>query len=225
MPRLVLPILLMLAGCQNPGTEIVLPGVEPEPPELLLGHVPGGLPEGFYDDAALMTRAAIERYVALSDEITAQGGEGAERIAPMVSPEWRAEELSGFSYFEREGLRSMGVSTVSRFLVQSARLTPGSTVEVGAIACVDTTDVLVFPRDTADPPEILWQWHPHYEDFEGEESDWALIEQFLETPDLSWGSSEAVVFWFEGPTMESLVLTSTEPWWGVYSCPAESLSQ
>ena len=71
---------------------------------------------------------------------------------------------------------------------------------------------------SADPPESLWEWHPHYEDFEGEPSQWAKIEAFLESPDVSWGSPEAVVFWFEGPTMASLLLTSSEPWWGVYSC-------
>lgn len=210
--------LLALVGCQTLEQEIVLPGVDDPPPAVLLGHVPGGLPADFYEDAAEVTNEAVLRYVALSDQITAEGGVNPQSMKPLVSPEWWVVEREGFAYFVEEGFRTQGTSEVSQFLVQSARLTPNDTVEVGVIACVDTTDVIVFPTESPDPPEIIWQWHPDYEDFEGEASDWVAIEEFLDDPRVSWGSPQAVVFWFEGPTMDSLVLASSEPWWGVYSC-------
>ena len=211
--------LLSLAGCQTLEKEIVLPGTDDPSPEILLGHVPGGLPADFVEDAAIVTGEAVLAYVALSDQITAQGGANSHLMAPLVSPEWWVSEQEGFAYFVSEGLRTQGTSEVLQFLVQSARVTPRDTVEVGVIACVDTTGVLVFPIESPDPPDILWQWHPHYEEFEGEASQWANIEEFLDDPRVSWGSPEAVVFWFEGPTMDTLVLSSSEPWWGVYSCP------
>jgi len=218
-PTLVLTLsLLVLGGCDSVPSDTVLPGVASTTPGVLLGHVPGGLPADFYDRARDATSEAVSAYIALSEEITGSGGADPERLRLLVSPEWWPAEKAGFAYFGDQGLRTLGTSDVSRLLVQSARITAEGTIEVGVIACVDTTSVLILPLDSADPPESLWEWHPHYEDFEGEPSQWAQIEAFLESPDLSWGSPEAVVFWFEGPTMTSLLLTSSEPWWGVYSC-------
>ena len=55
--------LLALVGCQTLEQEIVLPGVDESPPAVLLGHVPGGLPADFYEDAAEVTGEAALRYV------------------------------------------------------------------------------------------------------------------------------------------------------------------
>jgi hypothetical protein len=211
-------MLVALAGCNTLQQEVVLPGQTPSTPQILLGHVPGGLPAGFSRDAESVTREAVLDYIALSDQITAAGGVNAQAMVPLVSPEWWVSEQDGFSYFVEKGLRTYGTSEVTTFLVQSARITSLDTVEVGVIACVDTTAVFLLPGQAADPPESVWQWHPHYEDFEGDSTQWAAIEVFLEQPGLSWGSPEPVVFWFEGPTMDSLVLTSSELWWGVYPC-------
>jgi hypothetical protein len=218
-PTLVFTLgLLVLGGCQSVASETVLPGIENTTPEILLGHVPGGLPADFYDRARDATSDSVRAYISLSDEITASGGMGSERLRPLVAPDWWPSEQQGFAYFGDQGLRTLGTSAVSRLLVQSARLTAQDTIEVGVIACVDTTGVLILPADSADPPESLWEWHPHYEDFQGEPAQWAQIEAFLDSPDVSWGSPEAVVFWFKGPTTGSLLLTSSQPWWGVYSC-------
>lgn len=217
-PILILTLsVLALTGCNSVPSETVLPS-DTTDPEILLGHVPGGLPADFYDRARASTGEAVRAYVALSDDISATGGADPERLRALVAPEWWPAEQEGFAYFGDQGLRTLGTSVVSGVLVQSARLTAEDTIEVGVIACVDTTPVLVLPSESADPPESLWDWHPHYEDFEGEPSQWAQIEAFLESPDVSWGSPEAVVFWFEGPSMGSLLLTSSEPWWGVYPC-------
>ena len=67
--------LLALVVCQNLEQEIVLPGVDDSPPAVFLGHVPGGLPADFYEDAAEVTGQAVLRYVALSDQITRSGGD------------------------------------------------------------------------------------------------------------------------------------------------------
>ena len=214
---LVVPI-LALGGCQFVDRESVAPGSDSAPDALLLGHVPGGVPEGFFEDARDASEDVLRRYIQVSESITAQGGGQSEPMRELVTPEWWSSEVDGFEYFQDENLRTVGESSLSRMLVQSARRTPANTIEVGVIACVDGTDLFVVPIDTPDPPESVWDWHPHYEDFEGAEAQWAEIEAFLTTPGVSWGSPEAVVFWFEGPTMGSLALASSEPWWGVYPC-------
>jgi hypothetical protein len=214
--------ILLVGGCQGPEGEVVAPAENENPDTVLLGHVPGGLPEAFLEDASEHSRVALQRYIELSDAISAQGGEGASELRPWVSPEWWPSEQESFAFYEETGSRSLGSSQLSRFLVQSARFTPRGTVEVGVIACVDTTDVFVLPVELRDPPALLWEWHPDYEDFPGGPAEWADIEGFLSHPDVSWGSAEPVVFWFEGPDLASLLLTSSSPWWGVYSCASSS---
>ena len=215
---LLIATVIMLTGCGMAESETVVPGVAPDTSEINFGLIPGGLPAGFYDDAEKHAGLAVERYIAVSDAITSTGATDISAMKNLVSPEWWETERSGFAHFVDNSLRTVGTSDVSRFLVQSARMTPGDMVEVGAIACIDTTGVFHLPVDAIDPPEEVWQWHPHYEDFEGDPGVWEEIEQFLEQPGLSWGTMEPVVFWFLGPAMESLVLTSSEPWWGVYPC-------
>ncbi|MGA1563125.1 MAG: hypothetical protein ACO35C_00705 [Pontimonas sp.] len=215
---LMIALVLTLTGCDTAEAETLVPGVTPDSPDINFGQIPGGLPAGFYDEAEENVSVAVERYIAMSDEITAAGASDISSMEALVSPEWWETERAGFSHFVENSLRTVGTSQVSRFLVQSARITPEDTVEVGAIACIDTTGVFHLPVDAPDPPEVLWEWHPHYEDFEGDPAVWAEIEQFLEQPGLSWGAVEPVVFWFLGPAMDSLVLTSSEPWWGVYPC-------
>jgi hypothetical protein len=210
--------LVTLTGCQTPETNTVAPGQATPSSEILLGHIPGGLPSGFYDHADTNARAALVRYIELSDQITATGGSEPQAMSALVGSDWWLAEQEGFAYFVDTGLRTVGTSEISKFLVQSARLTSQGTVEVGVIACVDTTGVFVLPLEADEPPEEIWQWHPDYEDFEGDAAQWAALEAFLEQPQLSWGSQDAVVFWFEGPTLDSLVLTRSEPWWGVYPC-------
>lgn len=209
-------LVLLMGGCQGPEADVVAPADEGD--TVLLGHVPGGLPEEFLDDAGEHSRAALQRYIELSDSISARGGQGASELRPWVSPEWWASERDGFVFYEETDSRTLGTSEVSRFRVQSARVTPRETIEVGVIACIDTTQVFVLPEQLEDPPALLWEWHPDYEDFAGDSGEWTDIDRFLSHPDVSWGSAEPVVFWFEGPTMASLLLSSSSPWWGVYSC-------
>ena len=209
---------LTLSGCQSVATEVVVPGVESAPPTVLLGHVPGGLPPGFLDQVRDVAADLVVNYLTRSENITADGGANPERIQGTVAPEWWPAEREGFEYFVVNNLRTVGVSEVSRVLVQSARITPTNTVEVGVIACVDSTQVFVLPALSPDPPDAVWEWHPHYEDFDGDLESWEAIETFLGNSLISWGELRAVVYWFEGPTLDSLLLEASEVWWGVYPC-------
>jgi hypothetical protein len=138
---LLITVAITLTGCGMAESETVVPGVAPDNSEINFGLIPGGLPEGFYDDAEEHAGQAVERYIAVSDAITSTGATDISAMKALVSPEWWETERSGFSHFVDNSLRTVGTSEVSRFLVQSARITPDDMVEVRAIACIDTTGV------------------------------------------------------------------------------------
>jgi len=76
----------------------------------------------------------------------------------------------------------------------------------------------VLPAEYADPPDVVWLWHPAYEDFEGDDQDWRSLEAYLAQPGLTWGEERAVQAWLVGEDVGSLVIDSWEQWWGVYEC-------
>ncbi len=127
----------------------------PETSEINFGLIPGGLPAGFYDDAEEHAGPAVERYIGVSDAITSAGATDISAMKALVSPEWWETERTGFSHFAENSLRTVGTSDVSRFLVQSARITPDDMVEVGAIACIDTTGCSIFPSMRQIPRSAL----------------------------------------------------------------------
>ena len=121
---LMIALVLTLTGCDTAEAETLVPGVTPDSPDINFGQIPGGLPAGFYDEAEENVSVAVERYIAVSDEITAAGAADISSMEALVSPEWWETERAGFSHFVENSLRTVGTSQVSRFLVQSARITP-----------------------------------------------------------------------------------------------------
>jgi hypothetical protein len=213
-----LSLVLVVAGCSAAD---VTPGVLVSgEPEVYVQQVEGGYPEGFLEEVTVVAGNLLTSYVETSDRITSRQ-QDAHTLRPLVTAQWWEQEQEGFRYFETHNLRTLGTSTLSRILVSSARTTPEGLIEVGAIACVDSTSVFVFSAELPDPPAELWDWHPHYEEFAGDEQARADIESFLSHPTVSSGSHEAVMWWLEGDTIEELRIDSSEPWWGVYSCSSE----
>lgn len=219
MPKLraaVLIIPILISGCEAPELQVTevsgdITGLSQWAPERLL-------PANFYDLALEEASVVVGSYLATSDAITSEGGKSWQPISSLVSERWLSEEQEGFRYFEREGLRSIGETTFDSLIVQSAHITLDQQVEVGILACIDGTGVFVLPTDYDDPPEILWQWHPAYEDFEGDEGQWEQLEEYLSQPGVTWGEERAVQAWLVGEAVHSLVIDSWEQWWGVYEC-------
>ena len=212
-----LTLSLLLTGCQAPTPDRVM-----EDPAATVLSPPRGisrdLPPDFYSVVEGETREVVEGYLAATDLITANGGRDSAAIVPLVSESWLVRERAGFQFYETEGLRSVGATSIHSLIIQSAHLTRTASVEVGALMCVEGTDLFVFPEGYEDPPEVVWQWHPAYEDFVGDDSEWDQIEEYLSQPGVTWGNSLAVQAWLVGETTDSLVVDSWEPWWGVYEC-------
>ena len=179
---------------------------------------PGVCPLIFSTPPLQAALAATTTYLEVSDQITASGGGDPRAMRTLVSDTWWPEEEAAFAYYTDQDLRTLGETTVSDLVVQTAYVRVDGNYEIGVIGCVDSTGVFVLPEDAPEPPAEVMRWHPHYDDFEGTAEESAIIEEFLSLEGLSWGSRHAVVFWFEGPRLSDLALDSSEQWWGVYSC-------
>lgn len=211
---LVLVLLIATAGCTQK-VESVDP-IEVEVPSL---QAPVQLPsDDLFEAAARGAAGAVESYLELSDVITSEGGVAPERMAELVTPEWYPKEVQGFARFTTAQERTLGRTSVDNLQVQLARQLPGGGLDVGVIACVDATKVLVLGLEDADPPAEVLEWQGEWESFDGTAEEWDVIEDFWATTSARWGQRDAVVFWLLGESTEELLVDHTEQWWGISRC-------
>jgi len=128
-----LALVLLLAGCVPPD-----PIITPEPG-------PGATPVFASDEEALAAATdAYAKYLKVSDEITNDGGMGAERISSLVTPEQFLRELDGFKKLQVEGLRTQGSSTSAVKGLQRYVDSSSGTAEVVIYVCVDVSAVRIL---------------------------------------------------------------------------------
>lgn len=213
-----LSLLLPLSGCA------VVPGID-EPtaaeapaPESLPVPVAALPSDDLFYSAAPGATQALEAYLELSDLITSEGGVAPERMASLVTPQWYSKEAEGFARFASARERTLGRTTIDGLQVQLARELPEGGVDIGVIACVDATKVLVLGIEDADPPAEVVEWQGEWESFDGTPEQWDVIEDFWATTSARWGQREAVVFWLLGESTDELIVDHTEQWWGISRC-------
>jgi hypothetical protein len=127
-------------------------------------------------------------------------------------------EQQGFIHYQETGERTVGKTMFEDSVVQVARLTPERTLDIAIYGCVDTTGVFVLAPDHVDPPEEVLSWHPGYEEFVGDETQWQVIEAFYSQEGVRWGDRRAIVFWLVGDSFDSLAIDSSSEWWGAHAC-------
>jgi hypothetical protein len=204
----------LLGGCAPVES---LPSLPLPEAQVVAGASPQ-LPEDFYARAEVAALVVLTNYLATSDVITQEAGQNPTRMSRWVTPEWLEQELEGFRYYTKSSERTVGQSVVERAVVQLARITPEDILDVGVMACVDTTAVLLLPANTPDPPEEVLRWHPRYEEFDGTEEEWAVIEEFFATVPVRLGDRRTIVFWLVGESFDTLLVDSSEEWWGTNEC-------
>lgn len=181
------------------------------------GPVVESLPEGFYDEAGGFAGRVIETYLATSDAITADRGEGPERMQKLVTSAWFPIEDDGFAYFRATGERTVGTSVLETFRVQLARRTPEGTLDIGVITCIDTTGIVVLSPEDPDPSQPVMDWLAKRQTSSALEDVEAVGVYFDETSARP-GDRRAVVFWLVGESLDQLLVDHTEQWWGVTLC-------
>lgn len=174
--------------------------------------------DDLFEAAGLGATRTVEAYLERSDVITSEGGASPERMAELVTPQWYPKEVQGFARFTTAQERTLGRTSVDNLQVQLARQLPGGGLDVGVIACVDATKVLVLGLEDADPPTEVLEWQGEWESFDGTAEEWDVIEDFWATTSARWGQRDAVVFWLLGESTEELLVDHTEQWWGISRC-------
>jgi hypothetical protein len=187
------------------------------PPLVEAGPVVESLPEGFYDQANGFATRVIEEYLETSDAITADRGEGSQRMQDLVSSSWFPVEEDGFAYYRATGERTVGKSVLETSRVQLARRTPEGILDIGVITCIDTTGVLVLGSEDPDPPQPVVDWlekrmTPELPD------DVEAIGDYFEQTSARPGDRRAIVFWLVGNSLDQLRVDHSEQWWGVTLC-------
>lgn len=128
-----LAVVLLLAGCV-PSDPIITP--EPGP---------GATPVFASDEEALAAATdAYAKYLKVSDEITSDGGTGAERIAGFVSAPVFGDEQAAFKDYQERGLRTRGSSVVNETRLQQYLDDGDGTATVIVYICVDVSNVRVI---------------------------------------------------------------------------------
>jgi hypothetical protein len=213
-PGLALALIIALTGCA-PSPESLEPAEPEVPPSPVATQLPS---DDLFEAARLGATRAVGAYLERSDVITSEGGVSPERMAALVTPEWYPKEEEGFARFTTAGERTLGRTTADSLQVQLARKLPGGGLDIGVIACVDATKVLVLGLEDEDPPVEVLEWQGEWESFDGTTEEWDVIEGFWATTSARWGQRDAVVFWLLGESTEELLVDHTEQWWGISRC-------
>ncbi len=124
---------LLLVGCSshNPA---VMPVPEPTSTPVFASD----------DDALAAATEAYAKYLAVSDEITADGGLNAERISDLVTLQQYESEAEAFDEYSDRKLHTQGNSAFD--IVGLQRYSPGTngSAEIGVYICVDVSGVKIM---------------------------------------------------------------------------------
>lgn len=103
----------------------------------------------FSSNAEALTAAkrAYKHYLAITDAIADDGGEGVDRVNNVVTPDVYERELASFSRLKEKRLRVIGNTGILKFIAQSVDLKSGS---VSAYACLDLKASRVLNRSGDD---------------------------------------------------------------------------
>jgi Na+-transporting methylmalonyl-CoA/oxaloacetate decarboxylase gamma subunit len=160
--------LLVLGTLVLLGT-LALTGCTPEPaPRASETTAPTDAPVFASDEEALA--AATEAYAAYlrtSDEISAAGGVGAERMETLVSTDVLKSELEGFKGFADADARTVGATSFIVHSMKSARYLRPEQTSISLYVCEDVTGLDVIDsmgislvsasRQPVTPFEVLFQ--------------------------------------------------------------------
>lgn len=171
------------------------------------------------DLVAGAAHSVVSRYLATTDTITAEGGEGPGKMAGLTTPAWFPTEEEAFSHYRSEGLRTIGDTVFDSLVVQSVSESVTGELHVDVFVCVDATRVWLLPQDAPDPPEGLVEWLRWGDsDMEVSDDEFETWSDYVDTFQPVSGEREAIVFWLVGKDPGSLLIDGTINWEGADPC-------
>ena len=115
------------------------------------------------EEALAAATAAYAAYLAMSDQIAAEGGANPERLKPFVTADQLASASISFSVYQEKGLRAQGISTFDAVSVVQVDQAPNFAnvdiylcLDVSKVRAIDKTGSVVTSDDRPDrlPLEI-----------------------------------------------------------------------
>ena len=171
------------------------------------------------DLVAATAHSVISRYLATTDAITREGGEGPGRMAALTTPSWFPTEEAAFAHYRSQRLRTIGDTVFDSLVVQSVSESVTGAIHVDAIVCVDASWVWLLPQDAPDPPDGLVDWLRWGDsDMEVSDDEFAEWSEYLDSVEPVAGEREAVVLWLVGQDLTSLAIDGTVNWEGANAC-------
>ncbi|MGL4338875.1 MAG: hypothetical protein ACRCSP_00415 [Rhodoglobus sp.] len=102
------------------------------------------------DEALAAATEAYAAYLALDDQIGAEGGVNPERLEPLMTPKFFKKSLESYASSRERGIRTEGVSTFDSVkLTRYSDRVPGVAF-VDIYVCVDITAVRLIAADGSD---------------------------------------------------------------------------
>ncbi len=135
----VLAAALALTGCADSAPPVI-PTAQPSTAPVFATSA----------DALAAAKKSFITYLAVSSEISNDGGMEAQRIAPAVSKKWLPSELASYAKFVKSGQRFTGAMTFQQFRLQSWDVDSDELAEVVAYVCVDVSHTHLLNRAGAD---------------------------------------------------------------------------
>jgi len=147
-------IVLVLAGCRTPDP-VVTPQPEPTSTPLFASD----------EEALAAAEEAYAAYLAVSDQILAEGGANPERAYQYLTEQMQAKEVEGIQLYIDSGWHSTGMTTFDSLSVQqfasereTAELIVYLCVDVAALRIIDSAGSDVTPPSRPDrvPLEVAF---------------------------------------------------------------------
>ncbi|MBG6054698.1 hypothetical protein IWX81_001088 [Salinibacterium sp. CAN_S4] len=146
---------------------VLLSGCLPQQPTATTPPEPTAAPIFATDEEALAAAtAAYAAYLAMSDQIAADGGANPERLEPFVTADQQANAAESFAVYRKMGLRAEGTSTFDEVgLIQVDQGTDAVFIDlylcldVSKVRALDEAGLVVTPDDRTDrlPLEIAFE--------------------------------------------------------------------
>jgi len=207
-------LVVALGACQH--SAVSLPPVTSELSDSSWPVVDDNLDPDLVHDAA---HSLITRYLATTDTITADGGEGPGKMAQLTTPAWFPTEEAAFAHYRSKKLRTIGDTVFDSLVIQSVAWSVTGALHVDAIVCVDASWVWLVAQDAPDPPDGLTDWLRSGDDgLDISDEDYELWSEYLDTVQPIPGEREAIVVWLVGDNLGSLAIDGTINWEGVDVC-------
>ncbi|MBC7589830.1 MAG: hypothetical protein H7226_02145 [Salinibacterium sp.] len=107
------------------------------------------------EEALAAATAAYTAYLAMSDQIAADGGVNPERLAPLVTEDQQGDVVNSFKAYAEDGLRAVGESAFDTVTIAQFENGEKGAASIDLYLCLDVSDVQVLNAagEVKTPPE------------------------------------------------------------------------